>query len=250
MPRSMTASPCRLGISGYNFTVIIIDRGSAEPAAIQVSTQIISLIRQGAFLPGDPLPSIREVAEAAGLSTATVTQAFSLLASTGWIETRVRRRAMVAHRLPAVGDPLSGAEVVPSEGGGTLDRTRLAEAAHLLGLDVDLVGDGPRQVPCNSVVRARRRRRATLRQRRWLGQRLRGVVRMALSCGMTSDELQALLLSAIAWERVFTFAGGGGAAGERDADDRREVEHGTSGGKTPPIPPFLIKKLRQRGVLP
>lgn len=223
--------------------MIIIDWGSAEPAAKQISAQLINLIRHGTFLPGDPLPSIREIAEEAGLSTATVKQAYLLLSSAGWIDTRVRRRAMVAHRLPDDAGPPADA---PRYANPPYDRANLAEAAHLLGLDVDLWGDSSGQMQGESAVRKKGCRRTTLRQRRWLGQRLRAVVRAALACGMAPDDLRALLQSAIAWENAFTFGGKRDPAGRKDADPPREVMRGPGGEKTPPIPSFLMRKVRSR----
>lgn len=227
-----------------------IDWYSSEPAAKQLSAQIISLIRQGALLPGDPLPSMRELAQETGLSKTTVEQAFRLLASTGWIEVRVRRRALVAHRLPGEGGQaeVEAAPALRAHGGASLDSARLAEAAHLLGLDVDLSGYGltARVRGESSAVRKGLRRRATLRQRRWLGQRLRGVVRSAFACGMTPGELQALLEAASTWETAFTCGrltnSGGESTGYRPEKDCPDRE----GAALPPIPPFLVRKVRQR----
>lgn len=205
----------------------MIDQGSdqVDTACARVVARIVGLIQAGDLLPGDPLPVARELARDSGISSAAVVQAYRVLASGGWIETRVRRRPMVAHRLP-------------DETGR--DGSRLSEAAHLLGLDVDLSGccfSGLTGTAAGSPSgEPGRRRGATLHQRRWLGQRLRATVRLAFSCGMTPGDLHALMDAAVTWESAFPFG---------EVDNPQEEKRG---GQVASIPPFLMRKLRTKGV--
>lgn len=240
--------------------MVTVDWGAAEPAAVQVYTQMLRMIRQGVYLPGDRLPSIRRVAREAGLSQAVAAQAFRMLAAAGWIDTRVRGRAVVVHRLPA-GDGFPSA--LPGEAwtGGASPQpsgsAALAEAAYLLGLDSEYcAGAGPSAapvLPCGDHPAARRgrRRRATLRQRRLLGLRLRAAVRAALLSGMSPGELEALIRSAVLWENHL-FATGGTAPSEDGAatGPSGAADPAAGRGEAPPIPPFLMGKLRQRGAAP
>lgn len=56
----------------------------------QLADDLTVLIRQGAFKPGDRVPSVRETSRERGLSPATVIHAYELLEGQGFIETRPR----------------------------------------------------------------------------------------------------------------------------------------------------------------
>ena len=57
-------------------------------------------IRDGALGPGDPLPSVRELAAAAAVSPATAAAALAVLRRRGMIVTRERRRSFISPRPP------------------------------------------------------------------------------------------------------------------------------------------------------
>src|SRR5512143_3301637 len=69
-----------------------------------LADRIADLIRQGTYLPGHRLPSVRLTSQQQGLSISTVLQAYSVLEGQGLIEARPQSgyyvRAQLAQRLP------------------------------------------------------------------------------------------------------------------------------------------------------
>ena len=60
-----------------------IDRASPLPVYVQLAEQIRLLIRRGALGPGDPLPTVRELAVALGINANTVTRVYRDLQQEG-----------------------------------------------------------------------------------------------------------------------------------------------------------------------
>ena len=60
-----------------------IDRASPLPVYVQLAEQIRLLIRRGALGPGDPLPTVRELAVALSLNANTVTRVYRDLQQEG-----------------------------------------------------------------------------------------------------------------------------------------------------------------------
>ena len=60
-----------------------IDRASPLPVYVQLAEQIRLLIRRGALGPGDPLPTVRELAVALGVNANTVTRVYRDLQQEG-----------------------------------------------------------------------------------------------------------------------------------------------------------------------
>jgi GntR family transcriptional regulator len=60
-----------------------IDRASPLPVYVQLAEQIRLLIRRGALGPGDPMPTVRELAVALGLNANTVTRVYRDLQQEG-----------------------------------------------------------------------------------------------------------------------------------------------------------------------
>ncbi len=60
-----------------------IDRASPLPVYVQLTEQIRLLIHRGALAPGDPLPTVRELAVALGLNANTVTRVYRDLQQEG-----------------------------------------------------------------------------------------------------------------------------------------------------------------------
>jgi GntR family transcriptional regulator len=67
--------------------VIQLNFKSGKPAYLQVADQIKSAAASGALRPGEPLPSIRPLAEQLRLNRNTVAKAYAELESQGIIET-------------------------------------------------------------------------------------------------------------------------------------------------------------------
>jgi GntR family transcriptional regulator len=60
-----------------------IDRASPLPVYVQLAEQIRLLVRRGALSPGDPLPTVRELAVALGVNANTVTRVYRDLQQEG-----------------------------------------------------------------------------------------------------------------------------------------------------------------------
>ena len=60
-----------------------IDRASPLPVYVQLAEQIRLLVRRGALKPGDPLPTVRELAVALGINANTVTRVYRDLQQEG-----------------------------------------------------------------------------------------------------------------------------------------------------------------------
>ncbi|MBD2258966.1 aminotransferase class I/II-fold pyridoxal phosphate-dependent enzyme [Pseudanabaena sp. FACHB-2040] len=67
---------------------VAVDRQSAEPVYLQLRNSISHLICSGGLQPGDRLPSIRQMAEAASVNKLTVVEAYSVLEADGLIQAR------------------------------------------------------------------------------------------------------------------------------------------------------------------
>jgi GntR family transcriptional regulator len=60
-----------------------VDRASPLPVYVQLAEQIRLLVRRGALSPGDPLPTVRELAVALGINANTVTRVYRDLQQEG-----------------------------------------------------------------------------------------------------------------------------------------------------------------------
>lgn len=72
------------------------------PVYQQIRNQVVAAIASGELRPGERLPTIRALAEECGINMMTVSKAYQLLKSEGYITTSRRDGAVV--RLPA-GEP-------------------------------------------------------------------------------------------------------------------------------------------------
>lgn len=73
-----------------------IDRGSSVSPRQQVRARIVAQIASGAVGPGEPLPSVRELADRAELAPMTVTRVYAELKQSGLIEARAGSGTFVA----------------------------------------------------------------------------------------------------------------------------------------------------------
>ena len=76
--------------------LIEIDFNSDEAIYMQVRNQIILGIATAEIREGDPLPSVRQMAQAVGINMHTVNKAYSLLRQEGFIQLDRRTGAVVA----------------------------------------------------------------------------------------------------------------------------------------------------------
>ena len=77
-----------------------IDRASPLPVYVQLAEQIRLLIHRGALAPGDPLPTVRELAVALNLNANTVTRVYRDLQQEGLLRLERGLGTYVAPRQP------------------------------------------------------------------------------------------------------------------------------------------------------
>ena len=78
-----------------------LDFSSDVPIYQQIRNQVVTAIASGRLSPGEKLPTIRALAEEAGINMMTASKAYQLLKSEGYITTGRRDGATV--RLPEAG---------------------------------------------------------------------------------------------------------------------------------------------------
>ena len=94
-----------------------LDVESETPIYLQLRNQVVLSIASGALKPGDQLPTIRALSDESGINMMTVSKAYQLLKSEGYVYTERRSGTVVADRQ---------AEAAPGE--ERMDRLRLALA--------------------------------------------------------------------------------------------------------------------------
>lgn len=81
---------------GLRIMVIEIDFNSDEAIYVQLMNQIIMEIATSRLQEGDPLPSVRQLADTIGINMHTVNKAYSLLRQEGFVTIDRRRGAIIA----------------------------------------------------------------------------------------------------------------------------------------------------------
>lgn len=81
---------------GAEIMVIEIDFNSDEAIYVQLMNQIIMGIATSRLQEGDPLPSVRQLADTIGINMHTVNKAYSLLRQEGFVTIDRRRGAIIA----------------------------------------------------------------------------------------------------------------------------------------------------------
>ena len=76
--------------------VIEIDFNSDEAIYVQLMNQIILGIATSRLQEGDPLPSVRQLADTIGINMHTVNKAYTMLKQEGFIQLDRRRGAVIA----------------------------------------------------------------------------------------------------------------------------------------------------------
>jgi DNA-binding transcriptional regulator YhcF (GntR family) len=79
-----------------DFMYIHIDFNSEEAIYVQLQNQIIMGIAMNILHEGDSLPSVRHLAETAGINMHTVNKAYTILKQDGYIQVDKRRGAVIA----------------------------------------------------------------------------------------------------------------------------------------------------------
>ncbi|WP_149273172.1 MocR-like pyridoxine biosynthesis transcription factor PdxR [Pareuzebyella sediminis] len=95
-------------------TSIVLDRNSQSPLYLQISNQLVQLIKRQVLLPGAKLPGSRTMAELLGVHRKTVIGAYEELLLQGWI-IGIPKKGMFVHKnLPLLQQrPISGSASKP-----------------------------------------------------------------------------------------------------------------------------------------
>ena len=116
------------------------DSNSAAPLFRQLANQVIRAIAYRELMPGDHLPTIRKLAEEYELNMMTVSKAYQMLASEGYIITDRRSGAVVAERRKTEQNCIS--------------RERMEELElHMAELKLHGIDDGEILVLCRQILR-------------------------------------------------------------------------------------------------
>nr|BFF27222.1 GntR family transcriptional regulator [Glycomyces mayteni] len=97
---------------------------SIEPPYARIAGELSRRIADRELLPGDRVPSTRQVAQEFGVALATATKALDVLRSEGLVVTRPRSGTVVAPRRGAKGRARGGADAGARGRGGRGDRRR------------------------------------------------------------------------------------------------------------------------------
>jgi DNA-binding transcriptional regulator YhcF (GntR family) len=122
-----------------------VDRDGDVPLGTQLAWQIQALITSGRLQPGERLPSVRRLAEVAGVNVNTVRSVYERLEGEAFVHTHHGRGTFVAENIPQV-DPRSVAVRVYGDAGG-VSRKDLREQITSLEaqLSAHVTGPGSRR---------------------------------------------------------------------------------------------------------
>jgi len=99
--------------------IIEIDFNSEEAIYIQLRNQIILGIATSKYQEGDPLPSVRQLADSIGINMHTVNKAYTVLKQEGFVKVDRRRGAVIAidiDRLQALSQMQAELRVILAKG--------------------------------------------------------------------------------------------------------------------------------------
>ena len=77
------------------------DFQSETPLYLQIRNQVVLSVSGGDLKPGDRLPTIRALSDESGINMMTVSKAYQLLKSEGYVHTDRRSGTVIAETLPA-----------------------------------------------------------------------------------------------------------------------------------------------------
>ena len=113
-----------------------MNRDGDVPVGTQLAWQIQALITSGRLQRGEQLPSVRRLAEVAGVNVNTVRSVYERLEGEGFVHTHHGRGTFVAENVPQL-DPRAAAARVYA-GSGDFSRKDLHE--QIAGLEAELDG--------------------------------------------------------------------------------------------------------------
>jgi GntR family transcriptional regulator len=130
---------------------IRIETTSGTPMTRQIMDQIAAHIASEALLPGDRLPSVRELAKQLAVNQNTILRVYERLTTQGLLERRRGDGTYVADNLPSRQKRTQHTLLKQ-------DAQRLADKAHALGLGVGQLHDLVEQAYAKSKTQPRSRR--------------------------------------------------------------------------------------------
>ena len=82
-------------VTGESVVFAAVDPHSAQPPFEQLRAQVLTLVGDGALVPGDRLPTVRSLADQLGMAPNTVARAYRELEADGVLEGRGRAGTFV-----------------------------------------------------------------------------------------------------------------------------------------------------------
>jgi GntR family transcriptional regulator len=139
-----------------------VDRTSGVPLGTQLIEQVTKAVEEGRLEPGDRLPSVRELADSAGVNVNTVRSAYSRLEAEGFVRSEHGRGTFVAARAAGSEVPLS--RRVLREQIATLEATLARLPPPALGAEGEAGRPGAALLSTDQLVEIRDRLLIRLRQ--------------------------------------------------------------------------------------
>ena len=139
-----------------------VNRTSGVPLGAQLIEQVTKAVEEGRLEPGDRLPSVRELAESAGVNVNTVRSAYSRLEAEGFVRSEHGRGTFVAVGAASPEVPLSRHEL--REQIATLEATLARLPPPLLGAESEARRPGAALLSADQLVEIRDRLLTRLRQ--------------------------------------------------------------------------------------
>jgi DNA-binding transcriptional regulator YhcF (GntR family) len=121
-----------------------VNRDGEVPLGTQLAWQIQALITTGRLQPGERLPSVRRLAEVAGVNVNTVRSVYERLEGEGFVHTHHGRGSFVAENVPQV-DPRAIAARAYAGAGSSRKDLRDQIASLEAELSVHVTEPGPRR---------------------------------------------------------------------------------------------------------
>ena len=111
---------------------LLLNHSSLVPPYEQISLQLRTLIASARLLPGQQLPSVRQLAYDLGVAPNTVVRAYNELECDGWVVTSARKGVKVSEHLPQFSEEEQRSQLAPAV-------THLLVMAHQLGMSIEEV---------------------------------------------------------------------------------------------------------------
>jgi DNA-binding transcriptional regulator YhcF (GntR family) len=106
-----------------------VDRNGDIPLGTQLAWQIQELITEGRLQPGEQLPSVRRLADAAGVNVNTIRAVYERLEGEGFIRTHHGRGSFVSEKVPQLDPRATAARVYATDRSGLRQQISDLEAA-------------------------------------------------------------------------------------------------------------------------